>query len=79
MFMQDNAPSHSAKKTTECLQQLGFSGPRHMKWPACSRNLNPNENLWSVLKRQVCRDGGQFSSKDALWMLQVIEIGRAHV
>ena len=31
MFMQDNAPYHSAKKTSEYLQQLGFSGPRLIK------------------------------------------------
>ena len=66
MFMQDNAPSHPAKKTIECLQQLGFSGPRLMKWPACSPESNPIENIWSVLKRQVYLVGCQFSSKDAL-------------
>ena len=38
-----------------------------MKWPASSPDLNPIETLWSVLKRQVYRDGRQFSSEDALW------------
>ena len=45
MFMQDNATSHSAKKTTEYLQQLGFSRPRIMKWPVCSPDLNKIENI----------------------------------
>ena len=67
MFLQDNAANHSAKTTSEYLQQLDFSGPRLMKWPACSPDLNSIENLWSLLKRQVYRDGRQFSSKDALW------------
>ena len=38
---QDNAAYHSAKKTSDYLQQLGFSGPRLMKWPALSSNSNP--------------------------------------
>ena len=67
MFMQDNAPYHSAKSTSEYLQQLGFSGPRFMKQPECSPDLNPIENIWSVLKRQVYWDGRKFSSTDALW------------
>ena len=67
MFMQDNAAYNSAKRTSEYIQQLGFSGPRLMKWPSCSPDVNPTENVWSVLKRQVYRDGRHFSSKDALW------------
>ena len=45
MFMEDNASSHSVKKTSEYLQQMGFSGPRLMKWPACSLNFNAIENI----------------------------------
>ena len=41
IFMKDNATYRSAKKT------------RLMKQPACSLDLNPNENLWSVFMRQV--------------------------
>ena len=78
LFMQDTDPSHSAKKTSEYLQKLGFSGPRLMKWPACSPDLNPIEIIWSVLKRQVYRDGRQFSSKDALWEA-ILDAARAIV
>ena len=46
MFMQTNATAyHSAKKTCEYLQLLGFSGPLLMKWPACSPYFNAIENL----------------------------------
>ena len=49
-----------------------------MKWPACSPDLNPIEIIWSVLKRQVYRDGSQFSSKDALWEA-ILDAARAIV
>ena len=67
MFMLENDTYHSVKKTSEYLQQMGFSGPRLMKWPACSPDLNPIENICFVLKGQVYRNGRQISSKDALW------------
>ncbi|CAI9718246.1 Hypothetical predicted protein [Octopus vulgaris] len=65
--MQDNAPSHAAKKSLEYLQQLGFSGHLLVKWPVCILDLNVIEYLWSVLKMKIYQDGLQFSTKDALW------------
>ena len=56
MFMQDNTAYHSTKRTSERRLQLGFSGPRLMKWSACSPDFNPIENLWSFLQRHVYRD-----------------------
>jgi hypothetical protein len=38
-----------------------------MTWPPCSPDLNPIEQLWSILKRRVYEGGVQFTSKDALW------------
>ena len=64
--MQDNAPLHSAQKNTGYQQKLGFCGPRKMNWPAKSPDLNPIENLWSILKRRVYENGRQFRSKDDL-------------
>ena len=39
-----------------------------MIWPPNSPDLNPIENLWSIIKRQVYADEKQYSSKMDLWM-----------
>lgn len=75
VFMQDNAPSHAAHKTTEYLKQLGFDGPRKMKWPANSPDLNPIENLWSIMKRRLYANGRQFRSNAELWEA-ILDISR---
>ena len=49
-FQQDNAPSHSARSVKSWLQEKGI---QVLEWPACSPDLNPIENLWSVLKSQL--------------------------
>ena len=67
IFMHDNAPSHAAKATTSFLASLGIKGETLMTWPPCSPDLNPIEQLWSILKREVYEGGQQFTSKDALW------------
>lgn len=67
VFMQDNAPSHSAKLTKACLTSMGFRDHRLMNWPPASPDLNPIENLWAILKRTIYADGRQYTSKDELW------------
>ena len=37
-----------------------------MDWPPQSSDLNPIENLWSIIKRKVYKNGHQFSSKKDL-------------
>ena len=65
--MYDNAPSHAAKATTQYLETFGFKNKTMMIWPSHSPDLNPIENLWSIIKRRVYADGKQYTSKDALW------------
>ena len=60
VFLQDNAPSHAAKKTVGYLMKVGFKIQRLMKWPACSPDLNPIENPWNILNRKMYEGGRQF-------------------
>lgn len=50
IFMQDNAPSHTADIVREWLEQQDFE---LMGWPPKSPDLNPIENLWSLLKAKL--------------------------
>ena len=67
IYMHDNAPSHAAKATTQYLESIGFKNKTMMIWPPNSPDLNPIENLWSIVKQRVYAVGKQYSSKDAMW------------
>lgn len=67
IFMQDNAPSHASKFTKSWLKEKGFVEDSLMDWPSNSCDLNPIENLWSILKRDIYSNGRQFNSKCDIW------------
>uniref|UniRef100_A0A9J8A3L5 Tc1-like transposase DDE domain-containing protein n=1 Tax=Cyprinus carpio carpio TaxID=630221 RepID=A0A9J8A3L5_CYPCA len=50
IFQQDLAPAHSAKSTKSWLNDHGVGV---LDWPANSPDLNPRENLWSIVKRKM--------------------------
>ena len=66
VFVHDNAPFHAARLTTKYLQSVFARHGKIMQWPACSPDLNPIENLWSILKRKLYPNGRQYTSKDDL-------------
>ena len=67
ILMIDNAPSRVSKTTTSFLASLGINRVTFMTWSPCSLDLNPNEQLWSILKREFYEESQQFTSKDAIW------------
>ena len=57
LFMQDNAPVHSAASTTRSMtaRKIKTFPEGGMKWPANSPDLNPIENVWAWMKQELCR------------------------
>jgi transposase len=64
VLQQDNAPPHRAASTLAVFQEAGI---RTLPWPALSPDLNPVENVWSLLARRVYADGRHYDSEHALW------------
>ena len=60
---QDGAAPHKANKT---LQFLSDCNVDIMQWPARSPDLNPIENVWGALVREVYKNGMQYDTVDEL-------------
>ncbi len=50
IFMQDGAPCHRSKIVTDFLKKKDI---KKLDWPGNNPDLNPIENLWTVLKDKV--------------------------
>ncbi len=50
IFQQDLAPAHTAKSTKSWLNDHSVGV---LDWPANSPDLNPIDNLWSIVKRKM--------------------------
>lgn len=62
-YQHDNATIHTAKAT-----QAFFKAEKVkvVKWPAKSPDLNPIENLWGIMARDVYGEGRQYEHLDDL-------------
>lgn len=67
IFMHDNAPSHASKYSTAWLASKGLKEDKIMRWPPCSPDLNPIENLWSLIKSGIYKEGKQSTSLNSVW------------
>ena len=60
IFMHDKALSHAAKTTTQFFTFFGFVTKTLIVLPRKPPDLNPIENLWSIIKRHVYASGKQY-------------------
>ena len=57
IYMHGNAPFHAANATTQYLESVGFMNKTMMIWPPNPPDLNPIQNLWSIVKLRVYANG----------------------
>lgn len=62
-LLHDNSSVHRSKSTQQYLDDQGI---QVMMLPSYSPDLNPMENLWAILTKDVFAGGRQFTSKDSL-------------
>ncbi|KMQ81987.1 hypothetical protein RF55_24576 [Lasius niger] len=59
IYQQDNCSIHVSNSTMQWFRQNQVTV---MDWPALSPDLNPMENLWGILARDVYANGRQFAT-----------------
>ena len=64
IWMHDNAPPHVVQKTKGYLERKGITT---MEWPPMSLDLNPIENIWSMMKDEVYKTKVVYKNTTELW------------
>ena len=64
IWMHDNAPPHVAQKTKGYLEWKGINT---MEWPPMLPDLNPIENIWSMMKDEVYKKKKVYKNTTELW------------
>ncbi|GFT70056.1 uncharacterized protein TNCV_4690041 [Trichonephila clavipes] len=52
IFMQDGAPCHTARSIKAFLAEQNIL---LLDWPSNSPDMNPIENIWELMKREVAK------------------------
>ena len=63
LLLHDNAPIHTARKTTTFLEECGIEA---LDWPPNSPDLNIIENIWGMMARKVYEGCKRYSTKEEL-------------
>ena len=63
-MVHDNTPCHKVQQVQEKIDEIKINV---LDWPAYSLDLNPIDNLWSYMVRNIYANGRTFDDVDELW------------
>lgn len=72
IFMHDDASSHAAKNTSASMAAFRTKGEKVVVWPPSSPDLNPIDNIWSIIMPKIYERERRFASKQQLWEEEAI-------